>query len=338
MKCKSSLELESLTVPGLTIEQRTEFAENGYLVVPSAASEAELDALVAEYSGILDALADELLEKGVTSSRYSELDLAPRLAKIYMQSGSCFTQRFDMSLPLREILSDTPFSTGPALLALLTSSRLLDLIESLIDGEIYSNPVQHVRLKPPRSLIDSGTVQNAHSLITTPWHQDNGIITEDADDTEIITVWIPLYDVDEEVGCLQVVPGSHLGGIVQHCPAVGPDGVLGVTDDRVPLEDAVSLPMARGSVLILHRRTLHAALPNKSDRLRWSLDLRYQPIGQPTGRDIFPGFVARSRNAPHTEMRDAEEWTAMWEEARDRLAVDELPTLNRWFGDAILPC
>ena len=39
--------------------------------------------------------------------------------------------------------------------------------------------------------------------------------------------------------------------------------------------------------LFLTKKTVHSALPNISDVIRWSFDLRYQPIGQPTGRDIF---------------------------------------------------
>ena len=37
---------------------------------------------------------------------------------------------------------------------------------------------------------------------------------EEADDTEIITVWFPLRDATEENGCLAVVPRSHQEGLV----------------------------------------------------------------------------------------------------------------------------
>ena len=44
---------------------------------------------------------------------------------------------------------DTPFWTGPAVFALLRNQAILDAVESLIGPEIYANPVQHVRIKPP---------------------------------------------------------------------------------------------------------------------------------------------------------------------------------------------
>ena len=48
----------------------------------------------------------------------------------------------------------------------------------------------------------------------------------------------------------------------------------------------VPVPMRPGSVLLLHRLTEHSSLSNLSDGIRWSFDLRYQPVGQPTGRPV----------------------------------------------------
>ena len=70
----------------------------------------------------------------------------------------------------------------------------------------------------------------------------------------------------------------------------------------------------------MHRLTMHASLSNHSQDVRWSFDLRYNPIGQPTGRGHFPGFVARSRQNPASELRDPAEWARLWHECRDRLA------------------
>jgi len=95
-------------------------------------------------------------------------------------------------------------------------------------------------------------------------------------------------------------------------------------------EDHVPLPMQPGDVLFMHRRTRHCGLPNMSDRIRWSFDLRYQPIGQPTGRQWFPGFVARSRAEPATELRDAAAWAQLWRDARSKLAAGGDVAFNRW--------
>ena len=57
----------------------------------------------------------------------------------------------------------------------------------------------------------------------------------------------------------------------------------------------------------------------RSAAIRWSLDLRYSPVGLPTGRPAFPGFVARSRAKPASELRDPVEWKRRWDRARDAI-------------------
>ena len=91
--------------------------------------------------------------------------------------------------------------------------------------------------------------------------------------------------------------------------------------------------MRRGSALFIHRLTCHGSLPNKSDRIRWSLDLRYNPIGQPSGREAFPGFVARSEARPETELSNAEAWAQQWRDSRLQLARENDPSYNCWSSD-----
>ena len=80
--------------------------------------------------------------------------------------------------------------------------------------------------------------------------------------------------------------------------------------------------------------TQHASLPNMSESARWKFDLRFGPIGQPTGRPWFPGFVARSKAHPEQELRDYEAWVRSWHEARAAMAArDELPKFTRWAWD-----
>ena len=70
--------------------------------------------------------------------------------------------------------------------------------------------------------------------------------------------------------------------------------------------------------------------------MRISFDLRYNPTGQPTGRPLFPGFVARSRKDPSRELRDPEAWAQLWYDARKDLSDRDLPPFNRWrSGDPV---
>jgi ectoine hydroxylase-related dioxygenase (phytanoyl-CoA dioxygenase family) len=317
----------------LSAEQVAQFEEQGYLLVEGLLDPvADLDPIIEEYKGVLDRLAAELYERGQIRSTYADLPFGERLIRIYQESGKVHAQYFDFSLPQGDVTEETPMWVGPAVFRAMTNSRLLDAVESIIGPEIYSNPVQHVRIKPPEHLTpkdDKGRVQ----LGATPWHQDNGVVLPEADETEMLTVWFPLLDAPVEAGPLEVIPYSHRDGLRTHCP--GHIGGLAIPNQLLEMDQAVPVPMKRGDVLFLHRRTCHASLSNVSDNIRWSFDLRYNPIGQATGRGAFPGFVARSRAHPEQELHDPEAWAQLWYETRRRMAETAYnQPFNRWDGRA----
>ena len=318
-------------MPGLTATEQRQFEEEGYVVVDGVFDPVrEFDPVIEEYDGVLDRLATELFEAGTISSTYSALTFDDRLARIYAETGKVYPKHFDLALPQRGVTHQTPIWTGPAVFDLLRSKGVLDRVESLIGPEIYANPVQHIRLMPPERLVPTDPSTGRALLAATPWHQDNGVVIEEADDTQMITVWFPLLDTTEEMGCLVVQPGSHRRGLLTHCGG----GRLHVPDQLVGDVATRPLPMRRGAALFMHRRTLHSSLPNRSNHVRRSFDLRFHPTGQPTGRPAFPGFVARSRSRPDTELHDAERWTALWLEARRALADGDQPRFNRWDANA----
>jgi phytanoyl-CoA hydroxylase len=314
----------------LTEEQVEQFHREGYLLVEGLFDpEQDIEPITREYAGVLDNLADELYAKGEISSSYADLPFGQRLIEIYRESRKVHAQYFDFSLPQADVREDTPLWVGPAVFNALRNEKLLDAVESIIGPEIYSNPVQHVRLKPPEHLTpkdDKGHVQ----LGKTPVHQDNGVVLPEADQTDILTVWFPLWDATVENGCLVVWPNSHRQGLLDHCPS---DGGL-----RIPGKllngKARSMPMRRGDALFMHKLTIHASHSNHSPNVRWSFDLRYNPIGQPTGRSSFPGFVARSRKDPSAELRDPAEWARLWYTARQSLATEGMGQFNRWSADS----
>ena len=67
-----------------------------------------------------------------------------------------------------------------------------------------------------------------------------------------------------------------------------------------------------------------------SGAVRWSLDLRFQRTGTPTGRPFWPQVVVRSASDPGTEQRDYEEWCERW---KHDLASSEGERWHRVAGD-----
>lgn len=309
----------------LTKAQVDQFHEEGYLIVRNLFDAEDLEPVIQEYADLLDRLAEELYESGEISSRYEDLPFGNRLTKIYAESGQVYAQYFDFSLPLGNVEPDTPFWAGPAVFQMLRHEKLLDAVESIIGPEIYSNPVQHVRLKPPEQLTPN--VDNA-LVRKTPVHQDNGVVLPEADETDMLTVWFSFQDTSIKNGCLCVWPGSHRRGFLDHCPTERGLKVPG----KLLQGKAISAELKKGDVIFLTKHTLHGSHGNRSDHIRFSFDLRYNPIGQPTGRPVFPGFIARSRQHPDQELRDAKVWEQLWRDTRDRLAQTNMSAgaLHRW--------
>ena len=244
------------------------------------------------------------------------------------KAGYDWFQPLDISLPGERISEDTPMHFGPAVFDMVRAPEILDLVECLIGPEITSNPIQHVRIKPPSPDLRKNELR-AH-VTETDWHQDRAVALEEADDTDMITVWLAITDATIESGCLQVVPFGETQEILPHCPqrqtAIAP-GVLDVGS-------AQPLPVGAGGVVLFHPLVPHASLPNRSGSIRWSFDLRYNKTGQPTGRSHFPDFVVRSRAQPQKVLTDWRAWKTMWETARSACAASKHIDIHRWRSDA----
>jgi phytanoyl-CoA hydroxylase len=323
---------------GLTDEQLEIFQEQGYLVVSDALDpERDLAPILDEYDEVLDRIARSLHAEGAITSTYADLPFNARLITIMKETGREFGQHFDITIG-GNIHAENPFHCGPAVFRLLTNQRLLDVVESVIGPEIFSSPVQHTRMKPPDYLVPA----TARSIVSkTPWHQDQGVAPPEADESHILTVWIPANDATIPNGCLELVPGSHHDGLVDHCPRFenGRKG-LSIPNQLIDLEHAIPMPMKAGDVLLLTQRTMHASLANTtSDEVRISFDLRYLPVGQPDGSASQQdrGFVARSVADPASEVRDPEVWREKMIASWRRLLAEEprpLTAMNRWRADA----
>ncbi|KMW56820.1 hypothetical protein AIOL_001776 [Candidatus Rhodobacter oscarellae] len=310
----------------LNQDQIATFQKQGYLVVEDVLEPARLEAVRAEYSQLLDGLYDGWHREGRVPAPRG-LDFWGKLLAAYKARCDYF-QPMDISLPGDRIQADTPMHFGPAVFDMVTSPRLLDMVEDLIGAEITSNPIQHVRIKPPAVDLDSDEVR-AH-ITATDWHQDRAVALAEADQTQMVTVWLAVTDATVENGCLQVLPQEAGQEMLPHCPKTQ----TGIADGFVDEARAVPLPVRAGGAVIFHPLTPHGSLANTTDGFRWSFDLRYHVTGQASGRGHFPEFVARSRARPETALRDWRAWRGMWEDARTRLAQAPHVELHRWTSGA----
>ncbi|MEM9584973.1 MAG: phytanoyl-CoA dioxygenase family protein [Pseudomonadota bacterium] len=302
----------------LNPRQIESFHTKGYLVLHDVLTD-KLPAVIAEYETVLDHLCAAWGVRGV--------DFEDKIIRAYMQGNEWF-QPLDISLPGDRIFANTPMHQGPAVFDMITAPALLDIVEALIGPEITSNPIQHVRIKPPAPTLMEE--ENRAHITRTDWHQDRAVALEEADNTDMVTVWIAVTDATEENGCLQVIPFDGPPKMLPHCPKTQTAIADGYIDDA----DAVPLPVKAGGVVLLHPLIAHSSLINQTKGIRWSFDLRFNKTGQPTGRPHFPDFVARSKADPASELHDWRAWREMWETARERLSVSPHIAIHRWTSDA----
>lgn len=316
----------------LTQQQQDSFKKNGFLVVHNVLNDDDLVALEREYAEYLDETCGALHQQGLIPSTFSECGFSERYARTLAAYPDCI-DNFNISLPLVNGKVDPDTYNAhfcEALFRLQRNDKILDLVESLIGPEISSSPVQQMRIKPPQSELGGESASHSNAGTTT-WHQDTVAVLPEADNTDQITVWVAVTDADEENGCLASIPGSHLEGAHPH-EAGEIAREPSVPESIIAGRQGVSLPVKRGGVILFHKQNIHCSRPNKSDRLRWSVDIRYHPIGQPSGRPAFPGFIARSKAAPERELRDAARWKQSWEDARQRIIRGEYtgPIFRDW--------
>lgn len=110
-----------------------------------------------------------------------------------------------------------------------------------------------------------------HAHTELPWHQDNGytpLIPE-----TYLTAWVALDDVDQDNGCIWVVPGSHRSGTAEHGNE-GAESPFRVAAGNVG-EGAVPVPMSAGDVLLFSSLVMHRSGPNTTDQPRRAWIIQY---------------------------------------------------------------
>lgn len=106
-----------------------------------------------------------------------------------------------------------------------------------------------------------------------PWHQDWACCWR-AHTDELITCFIYLDDADESMGCLQVVPGSHIGKPI--CP-FKPGSSFEIDPSCVDQEKVVPVPLKAGGMIYFDPYLLHYSDLNRSTNPRRTIIYTYNP-------------------------------------------------------------
>lgn len=276
----------STSAPVMDDAAQTQFVEQGYLILRGFLSPALLDEARASINDLVDGYAEQLVATGKRSDRLADEPFPTRLLKLYEQQLDEAPVLFRPQLHLAGLF---PLFFNPA---------LLDVVETLLGGEIRLYPNYSVRPKYP-------------DLAATEvlWHQDGGYTEGNVGDLRMVNVWTPFVPARVANGCMQFISGTHMLGPVPHerrqyyleiAPAV-----------LDPYRDqAINIELDPGDIVLFHNLLFHRGLPNHSPEIRWSADWRYQDATQPTLRKEN-GHLARSRQQPASAVQSAAQWTSL---------------------------
>ena len=107
----------------------------------------------------------------------------------------------------------------------------------------------------------------------TPWHQDAGYWQDDEVQKipQAVTAWLAVEDVDESMGCMSFVPGSHLNGRVNHKNIADKSPIGGALLAEADFSNSVKVPLKAGDVTFHNQYTLHYTSGNSGSRNRCGL-------------------------------------------------------------------
>lgn len=103
-----------------------------------------------------------------------------------------------------------------------------------------------------------------------------------------MVVWIPLVDVDKDLGALEIIPGSHKWGLLEAEMADG----YGQLEEEIEGAEMVPVEVEKGDALFFSSFLAHQSGTNVTEHIRWSCHFRYNNLREAT-------FVERGYPHPY---------------------------------------
>lgn len=264
------------------------FFEEGYVVVDKFFTNEELEPCKRDIEKLVDDVAQKLYKAKKIKNLHDDLGLYKRLTKL------------EEEFPGSTILMLKQGYMPKGICDLWSNERLLNVIEQLIGADIIGHPVWNLRSKIPNN-----------EATTVPWHQDVGYLDNDSYKVFQPTAWIPLIDANEVNGCLQIASRGHkTGRIARHECCWGGTWYVMLNEEEMKNKLEIDIkndlkicPVPYGGMILFNNIIPHRSLPNLSNDIRWSLDLRWQKSTEPVGfYNLKEGVLMRSSKDPNLKI------------------------------------
>lgn len=172
-------------------------------------------------------------------------------------TGSAVRQNDYVSLQITEVAEFVAHPLLPAMAARLSGSSEIRLFH---DQLVYKPPM--------RPNVDT----------TVGWHTDRAYWSSCTSEN-MLTAWLPLEDLNEMMGPMEVIDGSHKWPNVEQMETfheIDRETVLERFSAHHMRADPVTLNLRKGQVSFHHCRTIHGSGSNRSDHPRIGFTIHYQ--------------------------------------------------------------
>ncbi|HUN40268.1 MAG TPA: phytanoyl-CoA dioxygenase family protein [Acetobacteraceae bacterium] len=148
---------------------------------------------------------------------------------------------------------------------LVRHPKVLDAVESIIGPNIL---IYHL----------TSWLKEPHEASHVSWHQDGTYFG--LEPFEQITAWIALTDATPDMGCIKVLPGSHVIGQRPHKDTFTPGNLLSrgqTIEHRLDYTKCELMPLKAGQISLHHTHIVHSSEPNRTERRRIGIGVSYIP-------------------------------------------------------------
>ena len=177
--------------------------------------------------------------------------------------------------------------------AICRDEKLLDVVESILGPDI---------------LVWGSTffIKEPKTDTYVSWHQDMkywGLSDTDGQ----VSAWIALNNVSQANGCMQFLPKTHLGEMVDHKDTFSDDNFLTrgqEADFTLDEEEIVHIELTAGQASFHHGKLLHASPPNHSDdrRIGYAIQFIAPHVQQNVASKDFAMLVRGEDRYGHFEL------------------------------------
>ena len=226
----------------------SDLSRDGFQVLPGLLAPAEIGALRRAIEDSIDRVARVMLTPYETSCPATPLE--ERIERVARRD------RAYASALLQVVMADAQHDAR--LTAVASHPSIRAAVSAVLAPDAPSGHVIRTRAAIP-----------AFTSQISPWHQDVPRPHEETGRAMVrLACWIPLSDVDENTGALEVLPGAWKAPCRHE---LDENGHFGIPHEALPRGEPRVVPMRRGDALLLDRFVPHRARPTRGLQGRWSV-------------------------------------------------------------------